>query len=243
MSDVRSADLATETIETVRRWLAASEGAKVDPSAARLAGVLRDPAGLDFTLGFVDRVVRPEDLHVAGRSLEELSHSIPSFLPWFLRAAISAGGSMASGAPWPTVPMARRALRRMVEHLIVDATPSRLGASLAKLRADGSRLNLNLLGEAVLGDDESDRRLRGTRDLLARDDVDYVSIKVSAVASQLSLWAFEETSDRLVARLLPSSSWPAPPRRPSSSTSTWRSTTTSISRSTSSRASSTRPRC
>ncbi|GAA4266152.1 bifunctional proline dehydrogenase/L-glutamate gamma-semialdehyde dehydrogenase [Frondihabitans peucedani] len=203
MSDAPPADLATETIETVRRWLAASEGVRVDPSAARLAGVLRDPAGLDFTLGFVDRVVRPEDIHVAARSLEELSRSIPSFLPWFLRAAISAGGGLASGAPWPTVPLARKALRRMVEHLIVDATPSRLGSSLSRLRADGARLNLNLLGEAVLGEAESDRRLEETRELLARDDVDYVSIKVSAVASQLSLWAFEETSDRLVARLLP----------------------------------------
>ncbi|MCU1528213.1 MAG: 1-pyrroline-5-carboxylate dehydrogenase, partial [Frondihabitans sp.] len=203
MSDVRSADLAHETIETVRRWLDSTREVKVDPSAQRLAGVLRDPEGLDFTLGFVDRVVRPEDLHVAARSLEELSHSIPKFLPWYLRGAIAAGGGLASGAPWPTVPMARAALRRMVEHLIVDATPARLGRSLEKLRADGARLNLNLLGEAVLGDAESDRRLEGTRALLARDDVDYVSIKVSAVASQLSLWAFEETSDRLVERLLP----------------------------------------
>ncbi|ROQ37191.1 L-proline dehydrogenase [Frondihabitans sp. PhB188] len=203
MSDPLPADLATETVETVRRWLDESAGAKVSPAAARLAGVLRDPEGLAFTLGFVDRVVRPEDIRVAGRSLEELSHGIPKFLPWYLRSAIAAGGSLAPGAPWPTVPMARRALRRMVEHLIVDATPAKLGASLAKLRADGSRLNLNLLGEAVLGDAESDRRLAGTRQLLSRDDVDYVSIKVSAVASQLSLWGFEETSDRLVERLRP----------------------------------------
>jgi RHH-type proline utilization regulon transcriptional repressor/proline dehydrogenase/delta 1-pyrroline-5-carboxylate dehydrogenase len=203
MSDVRTTDLASETVETVRRWLEASSEVKIDPSAARLAGVLRNREGLDFTLDFVDRVVRPEDLTVAARSLEELSHSIPKFLPWHLRAAFSAGGGLASGAAWPTVPLARRALRKMVEHLIVDATPSRLGSALTKLRADGSRLNLNLLGEAVLGEAEADRRLQGTRDLLERDDVDYVSIKVSAVASQLSLWAFEETSDRLVDRLRP----------------------------------------
>ncbi|RKR75715.1 proline dehydrogenase family protein [Frondihabitans australicus] len=203
MSDVRPASLAQESVDTVRRWLSESQGARVGVQAQRLAGVLRDPDGLDFTLGFVDRVVRPEDLQVAGASLEELSRSIPKFLPWFLRAAISTGGGLASGAPRTVVPVARKALRRMVEHLIVDATPHRLGASLAKLRADGSRLNLNLLGEAVLGDAESDRRLEGTRALLARGDVDYVSIKASAVASQLSLWAFEATSDRLVERLTP----------------------------------------
>ena len=167
MSDVRPADLAQESVETVRRWLDSSSGARVAPQAKRLAGVLGDPDGLDFTLGFVDRVVRPEDLHVAAASLEELSRTIPKFLPWFLRAAIATGGGLATGAPRSVVPVARRALRKMVEHLIVDATPHRLGASLAKLRADGSRLNLNLLGEAVLGDAESDRRLEGTRALLA----------------------------------------------------------------------------
>ncbi|ARC55587.1 Bifunctional protein PutA [Frondihabitans sp. 762G35] len=203
MSDVLPSDLAQETVETVRRWLRASSETRVDPSAQRLAGVLRDPEGLDFTLGFVDRVVRPEDLRVAARSLEELSRSIPKFLPWYLRAAIATGGGLATGAPWPTVPVARRALRSMVDHLVVDATPAKLGPTLAKLRGPGIRLNLNLLGEAVLGDSESDRRLEGTRALLERDDVDYVSIKVSAVASQLSMWAFEETSDRIVERLLP----------------------------------------
>ena len=72
-----------------------------------------------------------------------------------------------------------------------------------RLRRQRIRLNINLLGEAVLGNDESDRRLRGTRELLGRADVDYVSIKVSSVAAQLSMWAFEETVERVVERLTP----------------------------------------
>ena len=47
----------------------------------------------------------------------------------------------------------------MVGHLVIDATPKKLGRTLARLRGRGIRLNLNLLGEAVLGDDEADRRL------------------------------------------------------------------------------------
>ena len=50
------------------------------------------------------------------------------------------------------------------------------------------RLNINLLGEAVLGEAEAGRRLAGTHRLLARHDVDYVSIKVSAtVAAALAV--------------------------------------------------------
>jgi RHH-type proline utilization regulon transcriptional repressor/proline dehydrogenase/delta 1-pyrroline-5-carboxylate dehydrogenase len=200
---VHPSDLSDDVIATVRRWLTESSGIAPDKSAERLAGVLRDPVGLDFTLGFVDRVVRPEDLRVAGRNLEVLSRSIPKFLPAYLRAAIYVGGNLAPILPWPIVPISRWVLRNMVSHLVIDATPKQLDKTLAKLRRQHIRLNMNLLGEAVLGNDESDRRLAGTRDLLARDDVDYVSIKASSVSAQLSMWAFDETVDRVVERLTP----------------------------------------
>ncbi|WP_165067327.1 bifunctional proline dehydrogenase/L-glutamate gamma-semialdehyde dehydrogenase [Marisediminicola senii] len=197
------ADIATETVATVRRWLDESADVETDASAHRLAGLLKDPRGLDFTIGFVDRVVRPEDLRVAGRNLEQLSRNVPRFLPWYQRAAVTVGGGFALIAPWPVVPIARHVLRSMVSHLILDATPDKLDKSIEQLRQNGDRLNMNLLGEAVLGDEEADRRLAGTRTLLERDDVDYVSIKVSSVASQLSMWAFDETVERVAERLIP----------------------------------------
>lgn len=199
------ADLPTvDEVETlVRQWLAQSETAKPDPSAERLAGVLKDPRGLEFTLGFVDGVMRPEDLRVAAKNLERVARKIPRFLPWYLRFAIAVGGGFATLLPWIIIPIARWVLRKMVGHLVVDATPKRLDKTLAALRADGVRLNINLLGEAVLGEREANRRLQGTRELLARDDVDYVSIKVSSVASQLSMWGFDETVARVVDRLTP----------------------------------------
>ncbi|MDQ1598029.1 MAG: RHH-type transcriptional regulator, proline utilization regulon repressor / proline dehydrogenase, partial [Microbacteriaceae bacterium] len=64
-------------------------------------------------------------------------------------------------------------------------------------------LNVNLLGEAVLGEREAARRLAGTHDLLARDDVDYVSIKVSATVAPHSPWAFDADVSHVVERLTP----------------------------------------
>ena len=55
----------------------------------------------------------------------------------------------------------------------------------------------------MLGEGEAVRRRDRTVELLERDDVDYVSVKVSAIASQLSMWAFDETVDRVVERLQP----------------------------------------
>ncbi|MET0974882.1 MAG: proline dehydrogenase family protein [Leifsonia sp.] len=197
------ADLANETIALVRKWLAQSADIPADPSGERLAGVLKDPNGLDFTVGFVDGVMRPEDLMVAGHNLQRVAGKAPAFLPWHMRGAIWLGGVLGPVIPWVVIPVARRVLRQMVGHLVVDATPDKLGPAIEHLRASGNRLNLNLLGEAVLGEKEANRRLQGTVDLLARPDVDYVSIKVSSVVSQLSMWSFDEAVERVVTRLTP----------------------------------------
>ncbi len=195
--------LAAEAVATAKRWIAESADIAPNRSARRLAGLLKDPGGLDFTIGFVDRVVRPEDLRVAGRNLELLSRTVPAVLPWYMSVAIKLGGGFAPLLPWPIVPLSRRVLRRTVGNLILDASPDRLDRSLRELRRSGIRLNLNLLGETVLGEEEAARRLRGTRALLEREDVDYVSIKISSVSSQLSLWSFDETVTRVVERLTP----------------------------------------
>ncbi|WP_026851850.1 bifunctional proline dehydrogenase/L-glutamate gamma-semialdehyde dehydrogenase [Glaciibacter superstes] len=196
-------DFSAEVIALVRKWLAQSQEIPADAAAERLAGVLKDPNGLDFTVGFVDGVMRPEDVMVAGYNLQKVAKLVPAFLPWYMRGAIWLGGVLGPVIPWVVIPVARRVLRQMVGHLVVDATPAKLGPALAHLAESGNRLNINLLGEAVLGEKEALRRLEGTRALLERDDVDYVSIKVSGVASQLSMWSFDEAVDRVVERLTP----------------------------------------
>ncbi|TFC93146.1 proline dehydrogenase family protein, partial [Cryobacterium sp. TmT3-12] len=196
-------DLSADVVALVQKWLAESATIPADVSAERLAGVLKDPNGLDFTVGFVDGVMRPEDLMVAGYNLQKVAKQAPGFLPAYMRGAIGLGGVLGPVLPWVVIPAARKVLRQMVGHLVVDATPDKLGPAIAHLRESGNRLNINLLGEAVLGEKEALRRLEGTRALLARDDVDYVSIKVSSIASQLSMWSFDEAVDRVVERLTP----------------------------------------
>ncbi|MFJ7286745.1 proline dehydrogenase family protein [Curtobacterium sp. NPDC098951] len=195
--------LADQSVALVRQWLAEAETHPVDGSAKQLAGVLADPAGLDFAVGFVDGVVRPEDLGVAARKLRAIAPGAPGFLPAALRGLVRLGGGMAPVLPGVVVPIARRVLRTMVGHLIVDATDAKLGPAIAGIKGDGVRLNVNLLGEAVLGEGEAARRLEGTHKLLARDDVDYVSIKVSSTVHPHSPWAFDHAVEDIIAKLRP----------------------------------------
>lgn len=195
--------LAPEVVAQVHTWLEAAEQIPADASAEQLAGVLRDPKGLDFAVAFVDGVVRPEDVNVAARTLREIAGDAPEFLPWPMRQALKLGGGVAPLAPQVVVPIARRVLREMVGHLIIDATDARLGAAIKRIRATGARLNVNLLGEYVLGSREAERRIKGTLALIERDDVDYVSIKVSATTAPHQPWAFDAHVEHVIERLLP----------------------------------------
>ncbi|MGV8967636.1 MAG: bifunctional proline dehydrogenase/L-glutamate gamma-semialdehyde dehydrogenase [Cellulomonas sp.] len=200
--------LTDAAIALANRWVestAAGETPREKRTTGRLAALVSDPAGLELAVRFVDRVARPQDVAVAARELAGLAaytDAAGSFLGPVDRTLLGLGTRAAPLLPRVVVPAARMRLRQLIGHLVADAG-SGLTAHIAAARAEGFRLNLNLLGEAVLGEGEAASRLARVRAIIERPDVDYVSIKVSAVASQLSTWDTAGSRDRVVAQLRP----------------------------------------
>jgi len=194
-------------LERAQRWVEATKGpqaADEKKATERLASLVHDPAGVEMTMHFVDRVARPEDDAVAARALGAMvEDDLPDFLSVPDRVLMAAGARLAPLVPRVAMPLARARLRQLVGHLVADAGDRPLGRHLATARRDGVQLNLNLLGEAVLGSEEADRRLDAVRRIVEREDVDYVSVKASSVAAQLVPWDAVGSRDRLVERLLP----------------------------------------
>lgn len=207
MARMELEDVVGPATRLAEDWLAATaadERPAERRTTARLAALVADPAGLELAVRFVDRVARPEDLQVAARELAALrpwTTAARGFLGRVDRRLLALGALVAPALPRVVVPAARARLRSLVGHLVADADD--LGHHLAAARAQGFRLNLNLLGEAVLGEDEARSRLARVAALVRRPDVDHVSVKVSAVASQLSAWGADRSRDRVVERLLP----------------------------------------
>ena len=195
--------LGHRAIARARRWADESAHEPTPQSAKLLSRILSDPDGLAFTTRFVDDVVRPSDLDVASAAMKRLSAGRKDFLPPALAVAMGLGATASRLAPHAVTGTARRVFREIVGDLVVDATDKGLGPALARLRKGGHRLNVNLLGEAVLGEKEASHRLGEVSRLVTREDVDYVSIKVSAVTGPHNPWGFEEVVDHGVCALLP----------------------------------------
>lgn len=183
-----------------RRWADESRQFPTPKSAQLLSQVL-DAGGLDYTVGFVDGVIRPEDKKVAASNLARLSGDT-SFLPGAL-GTLAKAGKLAPIAPGLATTAAREIFASLVGDLVLDVTPHKLGPAIEKLRKDGARLNLNLLGEAVLGDKEASSRLAAVSELVDRPDVDYVSLKVSAVLGSHSPYGYQEALEHAVHELRP----------------------------------------
>jgi len=196
-------------VATAQRWLAAAGDVTRTErrTAEQLGTLLADDAGLDFATGFVDRVMRAESDAVAATALRRLvaaSDRGAAFLGRIDRVLLGAGALLAPVLPGIVVPLARRRLRQLVGHMVLDATPRDLAPQLERARdAVAADLNVNLLGEAVLGSAEARARRDRTIALVARDDVDYVSVKLSSIMAQLLVWDLEATAARAADELRP----------------------------------------
>ncbi len=196
-------------VGTARRWLAASDDVTRAErrTAEQLGTLLADEGGLDFATGFVDRVMRAESDAVAATALRRLvkaSDDGAEFLGRIDRVLLGTGALLAPVIPRVVVPLARRRLRQLVGHMVLDATPRDLAPQLAGARAAvGAELNVNLLGEAVLGAAEARRRRDTTVALVGREDVDYVSVKLSSITAQIMVWDLDAAVERIAAELRP----------------------------------------
>jgi RHH-type proline utilization regulon transcriptional repressor/proline dehydrogenase/delta 1-pyrroline-5-carboxylate dehydrogenase len=195
-------DCTDDVVARAQGWIDAGRGVRTDPAAARLAELLADPRGRDFAREFVDVVVRPEDPRVVARNLERASRSVPEDLAWWLRGAVTVGGGFATMAPWAVVPSARRVLRRLAGHLVVDATVARTPAALARVGGPDTRVDVDLLGPAVLGPAGRDRRLAAITELV-QQDVGAVSVDLDAVLPSTSPWDLDAAVADAVEHLAP----------------------------------------
>jgi RHH-type proline utilization regulon transcriptional repressor/proline dehydrogenase/delta 1-pyrroline-5-carboxylate dehydrogenase len=170
----------------------------------RLARLLDDDAGRDLLLDLTDQVLRIRTPKRAARRLHDLTKAgVPASLGHVDRA-----GLLMLGAAAPAMPaFADRAVDWRIDRdtsgVILPAEEVAFTAYLRQRTAEGFRLNINVLGEAILGDAEADERCRKVLAKITRSDVDYVSVKISAICANLDVLAQDDSLKRIAEQLRP----------------------------------------
>ena len=182
----------SEVIELASDILTASRSFETSDERTRsamMARMMADPNGKQFTMALADQVLRIPDSKRAAARLSSLinQYGLPSYLPFMDRLAIRVGNWAAIAMPKFVMPLVTDRIRKNSQHVIVSAEPKELKQYLDSRKNAQIRVNYNQIGEAVLGEREAARRLQESIDRLQQPEIDYVSVKLSAIASQISL--------------------------------------------------------
>ncbi len=165
--------------------------------------MIQNPSDKATLTAMTDQAFRSRS---AARSADQLVHildvqGVPRFFSPLERTLLHGFQSFGDYLPGVTIPMVKEKMRRETANVIIPAESEVLCQHLAMRRQEGVRMNVNFLGEAILGEEEAGRRLQQYLDALRLDEIEVMSIKISTIDSQLSPLARAHTIEQLCERL------------------------------------------
>lgn len=164
-----------------------------------LSRMMNDEQGKAFTTSMTDQCFRS---HRSERVADQLvflleQFGVPHFLSKSKRESLKLFKRIGNYVSGMLVPLVKSLIRKETSTVILPGEPKALSRHMALRRKDHVRINLNHLGEAILGEEEAAKRLQIYLDDLAKPDIEYISVKISTISSQLNLLSWEETIARL----------------------------------------------
>lgn len=169
----------------------------------QLARMMKDPKGKAFTTCMTDQGFRS---HTPSRAANQINHlidqfGIPSYFDPMKRLQLKAFRVLSPFVAKMLMPVVTYALRRETSSVILPGEYKALTKHMRLRRDQGVRINLNHLGEAILGEEEAKRRLSVYLKDLEQEDIEYISVKISTIYSQINLLSWEKTIESVAARL------------------------------------------
>ncbi|MBS0634588.1 MAG: bifunctional proline dehydrogenase/L-glutamate gamma-semialdehyde dehydrogenase, partial [Verrucomicrobia bacterium] len=188
-------DLAATLLEAATKAQTRSEKMREQ----ELGRMMQDHRGKSFISLMLDSCFRTQDSkRLIDQMLYLLSHyGIPTFFTWWQRCAVGFLGYGGRLFPKTSAHFIQKFVQSQLSEVIAPA--EKLDERLASLKP--LKVNLNRLGEAILGEHEAEARLEQNIQDLANPYVDVISVKVSSIKSQLSLVAYDNTLRRLKSAL------------------------------------------
>ncbi len=150
-----------------------------------------------------DQAFRSRKAH---RAVDQLVHildvqGIPRFFNPFDRTLLRGFQSFGSYLPGVAVPLVKEKMRQETANVILPAEQPLLVRHLRARYREGLRMNVNYLGEALLGENQARQRLNAYLEALQIPEIEVISVKISTLYSQISSLARRATIDTLCDRL------------------------------------------
>lgn len=170
---------------------------------AELDRMLQHPEDKATLTQITDQSFRSES---PGRVVNQMVHildvqGVPRFFSVFDQALLKGFQSFGEYLPGVAVPMVKEKMRKETANVILPAESDKLTSHLRERSSEGLRMNVNFLGEAILGEKEARKRLERYLAALQLPEIECVSAKISTLYSQISPLARRQTIRTVCDRL------------------------------------------
>jgi len=171
-------------------------------SRKRFTRLFKDANAIAVTVSLTDEVMRISSPKDAVRILRKASKdaTVTGF-GVINTIGLKLISSISRILPKPVLFAVHTQVRLISKGIILPAENKKLAKQIKRRAKKGIRLNINVLGEAVLGDHEASERFDRVIEMMQRSEVDYVSVKLSSVVSQIIALDREGTLDRVSEKL------------------------------------------
>lgn len=151
----------------------------------------------------IDQSFRSNDASRVADQVNSLieKYGVPDFFSRVEKLLLQMFLGLGRHFPDIAVPKMIDKMRQNSSRAIVPGEPDPLHTYLNKRREQDVRVNINHLGEAVLGEEEALLQLETYLEDLKDPLIEYISVKISTIYSQIQPLAFEHTVNILIERL------------------------------------------
>ena len=166
------------------------------------ARMLNENTAIGVVIALSDEVLRINSKYHASRILYRLSKKVTiKGFGLFNFLALKIAGLTSLLLPKFVIQAVVMRVKQISKNIILSSNEDRLKKHIHKRSLNAASLNINVLGEAVLGEEEANRRFEKTINMMKRDEVNYVSVKISSICSQIITTDYEGTVNRIVKKL------------------------------------------
>ncbi|MBE0492423.1 MAG: bifunctional proline dehydrogenase/L-glutamate gamma-semialdehyde dehydrogenase [Sulfurospirillum sp.] len=165
--------------------------------------MLSNPMDKVLLIELMDQSFRSKDPKRVADQIEYLftKYGMASFFTTSERFLIFLFRNAGVYLPNISIPLFVKSIREDAKTVVLKGEDDTLNAHLIKRHEEGTRININLIGEVVLGEEEAEARIQKYLKALENPNIDYISIKISTIFSQINPLSYENTIQELVTRL------------------------------------------
>ena len=170
----------------------------------RIGPIVNAPKSKIFLIKLMDVAFRSSNYKKVSDYVMQLFKTPANYkglFKWHEKVLVKLYKFIGSKIPNVSIPLMLSQIQSITNSIVFYVGDKKFNEHSKSRKEEGVKLNVNLIGETLVGEGEAMERIVAYKHLINETNVHYISIKISTIYSHISPVAYNYTVDKLVERL------------------------------------------